>query len=407
MSSAPRHFWGRHYDAEHTSGVFRSLNPTKRVFVAQKACARPSDEDRDGKSPATPSDSSPNVAYIWRSRDNRKGRHALVVDRDLRKHDAKGPKPSNTWESTFQGILKMFVRYPVWDISYDVAFVFTIGSIIWVINGFFSWLPVQDPSTEFPGETTWGGGLTAFIGATVFEFGSVLLMLEAVNENRVDCFGWAVEESFDGVLHLHTDPRCRHSHCRKGTLVQGVSNPDGQNEEDSSDSAEGGRKWSWWPTWYELKTHYFREIGFLACFSQMVGATIFWIAGITSLPPILDNFSKAEENGVYWATQVIGGCGFIISGALFMIEVQPRWYIPAPGVLGWHIGLWNLIGAIGFTLCGALGFGISQPGVEYAVMLSTFLGSCAFLIGSVVQLFESLNKYPVWVDEKIGHLKAG
>lgn len=35
------------------------------------------------------------------------------------------------------------------------------------------------------------------------------------------------------------------------------------------------RKWTWWPTWYELRTHYFKEIGFLACSSQMFGATIF------------------------------------------------------------------------------------------------------------------------------------
>ena len=65
---------------------------------------------------------------------------------------------------------------------------------------------------------------------------------------------------------------------------------------------------------------------------------------------------------------------------LFMVEVQPRWYMPAPGVLGWHIGLWNLIGAIGFTLCGALGFAISEPAVEYALTLSTFIGSWAFLV---------------------------
>jgi len=63
-----------------------------------------------------------------------------------------------------------------------------------------------------------------------------------------------------------------------------------------------------------------------------------------------------------------------------MIEVQEKWYIPAPRILGWHIGLWNLIGAIGFTLCGALGFGIDQPGVQYAVTLSTFIGSWAFLV---------------------------
>ena len=40
------------------------------------------------------------------------------------------------------------------------------------------------------------------------------------------------------------------------------------------------RKWTWWPTWYELRTHYFKELGFLACLSQMIGATVF-----VSLPP--------------------------------------------------------------------------------------------------------------------------
>lgn len=33
-----------------------------------------------------------------------------------------------------------------------------------------------------------------------------------------------------------------------------------------------------------------------------------------------------------------------------MLETQPKWYIPAWEVLGWHIGFWNLIGALGFTV---------------------------------------------------------
>ena len=66
--------------------------------------------------------------------------------------------------------------------------------MVWCINAFFVWLPLQDPSTEFPGEIANAGGITAFIGATIFELGSILLMIEAVNENRADCFGWALEE---------------------------------------------------------------------------------------------------------------------------------------------------------------------------------------------------------------------
>ncbi|RTE71484.1 hypothetical protein BHE90_014109 [Fusarium euwallaceae] len=380
MKRPQDHFVGRHYDAEHSTGPLKFLNPTKRYMVAGKRQVTAPEVERDQ---LPPSGRVPKVAYVWRSRDNRKGRHALAVDVDPHKYEkTKSPKPTNTLNRTMRGIAKMFLRYPVWDVSYDVAVIFTIGSIIWVVNGFFSWLPVQDPSSEFSGETDWAAGLTALVGATVFEVGSVLLMLEAVNENRSDCFGWAVEESVDGVLHLKTVHECRHSHAQKRTFVAGKSINEHQVDESPT---EDGR--------------------FLACSAQMFGATVFWISGFTALPPILKNLSTPALNGVYWLPQVIGGTGFIVSSTLFMLEVQPRWYIPAPGVLGWHIGLWNLIGAIGFTLCGALGFGMNQPGVEYALTLSTFIGSWAFLIGSAVQWFESLNKYPIWVEHKVRRLE--
>jgi len=46
-----------------------------------------------------------------------------------------------------------------------------------------------------------------------------------------------------------------------------------ENEQQPMD--RDARKWTWWPTWYELRTHYFKEVGFLACLSQMIGATVF------------------------------------------------------------------------------------------------------------------------------------
>ena len=311
----------------------------------------------------------------------------------------------------------------------------TTGSLIWVINGFFVMLPVVSPSSAFPGESTWGGGLSALIGATVFEIGSVLLMLEAVNENRTDCFGWALEESADGIRHLRRQHHrnCRHHHAQKGYLVSPkppapsahVAGGEHQRRDDASQQEQGpadweSRTWSWWPTWYEIRTHYIREIGFLACSSQMAGATIFWIAGFTALPDIDKHFSRKAENCAYWLPQVLGGTGFVVSSLLFMIEVQPRWYIAAPDVLGWHVGFWNLIGAVGFTLCGALGMGETREATQYALTLSTFIGSWAFLvraipnggemghltdnawgqIGSGIQLFESLDKYPLWIGDE-------
>ncbi|KAJ4245238.1 hypothetical protein NW762_014108 [Fusarium torreyae] len=388
MPRAKDHFLGQHYEAEHITGPFKPLNPTNRYLVARKKEIKGPDT-RQVKQPAITAARHPRAAYIWSSRNNRKGRHALALSFHPKEHEAtKRLKTTNTWSQTLRGIAKMFLRYPVWDVSYDVAVIFTIGSVIWVVNGFYSWLPALNPSTHF---SDWDGGITAFIGATVFEVGSVLLMLEAVNENCSDCFGWALEESVDGFFHLNHDHICNHSQAQKRTFLKGASKNDKRSD----------RMWYWWPTWYELSTHYVYDMGFLACSAQMFGATVFWISGLTALPPILNSLSTPAQNGAYWLPQVIGGLGFCVSSLLFMLEVQPRWYIPAPGVLGWHIGLWNFIGAIGFTLCGALGFGIKQPGVNYALTLSTFIGSWAFLIGSVIQWFESLDKYTVQVDKKV------
>jgi hypothetical protein len=128
---------------------------------------------------------------------------------------------------------------------------------------------------------------------------------------------------------------------------------------------------------------------------QLIGATIFWIAGFTGLPGIINHMSQAVTNGVFWVPQIVGGSCFILSGLLFAIETQPIWYIPAIHILGWHVGFWNFIGGIGFTLCGALGPAAANSGVEYQSTLATFWGSWAFLLGSVIQWYESLDKHPV------------
>lgn len=72
--------------------------------------------------------------------------------------------------------------------------------------------------------------------------------------------------------------------------------------------------WIWFPSTYDLKTHYLRDIGFLACLFQFLGATIFWISGFTALPGVNNKMSQGLLDGVFWTPQVIGGSGFIVSG---------------------------------------------------------------------------------------------
>lgn len=390
------------------NGPVNALNPTSVHFHFNPDAPTTTGLDRAKHSSDSgsclggkPVTGVPGINYKWTSRNNRKGRHALAVDPNVAQHGHDLPPRSSSPRTILKGIGRMFTQYPIWDVSYLVATVFTLGSVVWVINAFFDYLPYVQPSTDFATETGYGGGITAFIGATIFEFGSFLLMAEAINENRTGCFGWAVEQLEAGLREkggsgIRLRPAdCTHHHPNKRNLV---GKPADQSSEKqavvSANSSNNSPSWVWWPGWHELRTHYFHEIGFLACLSQLFGATIFWISGFTALPGIYNVMSPGLIDGIYWTPQVVGGLGFVVSGTLFMIETQPKWYIPAPKVLGWHIGLWNLIGGVGFTLCPCFGYDTASW-AEYQSSLSTFWGSWAFLIGSVIQWYESLDKHPV------------
>ncbi|KAF2730808.1 hypothetical protein EJ04DRAFT_555160 [Polyplosphaeria fusca] len=399
-------------DAHRTRGPISFFNPTRAHFrptnksVNQTVLTTSDVPLRKSSKAGQPTSG---VAYKWTSRNNRKGRHALAVTPTTPSSTYHTPPVTATLQQTLHGIRRMFTSFPIWDISYDVATIFTLGSIIWVINAFFFFLPLVQPATQFPNEALYGGGITAFIGATVFELGSLLLMAEAVNENRKGCFGWALERALthggpgddggEGSLRLRPSmPRCEHHHGNRGNLV-GKGGATKQHASTADDA--GTSSWVWVPSQQELRTHYMHDLGFLASFAQLLGASIFWISGLTALPGINDKMSPVVKIVFYWTPQVVGGTGFIVSGTLFMIETQSRWWKPAFGTLGWWIGAWNLVGGIGFTLCPAFGYS-EQSWAQYQASLSTFWGSWAFLVGSVVQWYESLDKHPVEVDKFLG-----
>ncbi|KAF6225778.1 hypothetical protein HO133_009780 [Letharia lupina] len=402
------------------TGPFSFLNPTRAAFrhsIPDSKGSNDLDLGLEEKSPERKDEQlASNIELIWRSRDNRKGRHTLVVDPSSDPSAPfLAPKSTSGLREVGRGIIRMTRQYPYWDVSWLVATIFTLGSVVWVINAFFAYLPLAQPSTLFNNEVLVGGGVSAFVGATIFEIGSVLLMIEAVNENQAGCFGWALEQAFSGngggkgKLRIRPDEdKCVHHHTNKGNFVgkgsvkvsSGEALSDSQASsnadlEKSVDSNSPGRSWVWFPSTHDLKTHYLRELGFLASLAQLCGATIFWISGFTALPGINNRMPQGLLDGIYWVPQMVGGSGFIISGTLYMLETQPKWYKPAWEVLGWHIGLWNLIGALGFTLCGALGPAYGNSGAQYEASLATFWGSWAFLIGSLIQWYESLDKHPV------------
>jgi len=244
-----------------------------------------------------------------------------------------------------------------WDVSFWVAVMFTLGSISWIINGFFLYLPLLNEGSDNTTAAAW----CAFAGGTLFELGAYLMYVESLNTGHEQLFGPA---------------------------LWGLVGRQGMGE--GADRVEGKRikfRWIGLGSW--------RELGFTASFIQWWAASIFWISTLTGLPNIIPNLATSPPTAIadvfYWTPQVIGGTCFVIASILLMLEEQRTWWRPSLSSLGWHVGLWNLVGAAGFTLCGALGYAsLASTKVEYQSVLATFWGSWAFLIGSVVQLWETL-----------------
>jgi hypothetical protein len=304
------------------------------------------------------------------------------------------PDPTASLKGVAKGIWRMCTVFAWWDVSWWIGVLFAVGSAIFIASGLFYFLPIAYPSSEFPGEDTVAGGVTSFVGATLFQIGAVLLVVEACNENQTGCFGWALEQAFshdseaegssNGTPTTKPTEQCDHHHVHglhKRSTVE-LQHPN------------AGRTWEWWPTWHELTTHYFHEIGFLASFILAVGATIFYVSGILALPGVYNHLPQGVLYGIYWLTYLVGGILFVVSSGLYMLETQPNWYTPAPKLLGWWIGVFNMIGSVGWALSASFGY-CSAHWCGYQSDLSLTWASIAFTIGSLLLWYEALDKYPV------------
>jgi hypothetical protein len=78
----------------------------------------------------------------------------------------------------------------------------------------------------------------------------------------------------------------------------------------------------------------FHEIGFVASVAMSVGATVIYVCGICTLPPIYNNMNQGAIEGVYYLTYLVSGVFFVISSVLYVLETQPTWYTPVTASAG-------------------------------------------------------------------------
>ena len=222
-----------------------------------------------------------------------------------------------------------------WDISWWVAVLFAIGAIVSVACGFFFWLPKtrSHPITERQ-ELVWGGW-TDFVSSVLWTIGGLLMVVEAFNANEEACFGWALEQAVypasaytseeqavtaqsagDDSNRMSYKPApdsCNHHHrvglCR---ARQDLPQP------------SAARKWEWWPSWDELRTRYFHELGFWGNFLMGLGCVIAQISATLALPAIYVHLSHGVVLGVFWGTFLIGSAIFIVASWLLVLETQQK-----------------------------------------------------------------------------------
>lgn len=389
------------YEAEldQASGSVTFLNPTSAVFHA-----RPYAEVGKTDVEANTVSSDCSIDYLWSSRNNRKGIHTLAISSPAFPTQLSLPGSKQRPHGYHEVIRRMFWTLPYYDTSYLIAVLSVFSSLLWLVDGIILWLPSYKPETEQPGQITYGGGILALIGTCCFLFTSLIGILEAVNENRTICFGWLIKD-YDhlgnGPVYLLRPGVCCHHHTNRDSFLTARLDEEERNRADLESQAasqewptqKSFRTWRWIPTRHELLYYYSRDLGFLAAVWQLVAVIIYLAAAIPRMPGLYGQEMPVTAIGL-WIPKVIGGIIISFAEVLTTLECQTSWYIPEFSKIGWQIGLFSFIGAVGFTLSSFL-IMFSGEWQQNQAGLATIWGAFAFLVASVLLLWECFNKYPL------------
>ena len=202
----------------------------------------------------------------------------------------------------FVRLKRMWTLFPIQDISWIVAFSFTIGSTAFVVNGFFLLLALIDPETNFLTETPYATPASSVLGTLIFLIGGYAGFLEGLNFGEKEM---AVTDGLDIEAIENTEIRTKldneaspqepepeqepksDSHSFQGErsvqvqrLRVSTSTPqaDDDSKEVQASSLEpliGDSAFIYLPTMHQLRTTYTHSLSFHAGWVQFLGTIVF------------------------------------------------------------------------------------------------------------------------------------
>lgn len=200
---------------------------------------------------------------------------------NARNHRKHRSQPLKTADGAYAARARYRLLAFQWrSLSWWVAAVFTVGSLVWLVNGLVSVLPFSDEPMVKTDVPIW----TAVLGGGIFLIGAYLSWLEVLNAPR--------------FVLLFRDDNARHSRALH---------------------ADGHRI-----RWFGLRP---ANWGYWLNLAQLLGATIFFVpcvvGALLTAHPAIDAFTW------YWLPQMIGASWFMIAAWMSMREVQPSALTPA------------------------------------------------------------------------------
>lgn len=254
------------------------------------------------------------------------------------------------WETTGSfgaRVRKMYTIFPYRDPVWLVAVIFALGSLDLVINAFFDLIPQLDEKLQFETNESVAIPTTVLIGSIFFFVAGIFDTFGALNADR-------------GTLDTNKET----------------------NKVTYRPALLGSPEFKWIPSWVKLWDLTMTSLAFQAGLIVLFGGVVFMFAGIVDYPELVPEKAPLFATIVF-GPQVIHGALFLVANAMLAISAQDNWYKPKWWDADWQGAFLNTVGGFGFMMAGLFLFG----GDKLAAAVAALLGSCAFLIGSLIRWY--------------------